>query len=158
MKQTEILTHATQVNGWEPAVYMSCMSQNFRLFHVSNLSVRNFRIFLLMYTGSVSFLRSGCRRLEGADMLCRSAPESAGAVSGDCTGPRQAARTRPCGQPYRPHWRHWRLKTNTVSNFSAYFDILILKYQLKRQRIPKLMECKSQYLFGSRLYMVSFTS
>ena len=32
---------------------MSCMSQNFRLFHVSNLSVRNFRIFLLMYTGSV---------------------------------------------------------------------------------------------------------
>ena len=29
------------------------MSQNFRLFHVSNLSVRNFRIFLLMYTGSV---------------------------------------------------------------------------------------------------------
>ena len=40
------------VNGWFPAVYMSCMSQNFRLFHVSNLSVRNFRIFLLMYTGS----------------------------------------------------------------------------------------------------------
>ena len=32
---------------------MSCMSQNFRLFHVSNLSVRNFRIFLLMYPGSV---------------------------------------------------------------------------------------------------------
>ena len=31
---------------------MSCVSQNFRLFHVSNLSVRNFRIFLLMYTGS----------------------------------------------------------------------------------------------------------
>ena len=53
MKQTEILTHATHVNGWFPAVYMSCMSQNFRLFHVSNLSVRNFRIFLLMYTGSV---------------------------------------------------------------------------------------------------------
>ena len=53
MKQTEILTHATHVNGWEPAVYMSCMSQNFRLFHVSNLSVRNFRIFLLIYTGSL---------------------------------------------------------------------------------------------------------
>ena len=31
---------------------MSRMSQNIRLFHVSNLSVRNFRIFLLMYTGS----------------------------------------------------------------------------------------------------------
>ena len=54
MKQTEILTHATHVNGWEPAVYMSCMSQNFRLFHVSNLSVRNFRIFLLMYPGSLT--------------------------------------------------------------------------------------------------------
>ena len=53
MKQTEILTHATHVNGWFPAVYMSCVSQNFRLFHVSNLSVRNFRIFLLMYTWSV---------------------------------------------------------------------------------------------------------
>ena len=33
---------------------MSCMSQNFRLFHVSNLSVRDFRIFLLMYTGPLS--------------------------------------------------------------------------------------------------------
>ena len=51
----EILTHATHVNGWFPAVYMSCMSQNFRLFHVSNLSVRNFRIFLLMYTRSMLF-------------------------------------------------------------------------------------------------------
>ena len=28
---------------------MSCMSQNFRLLYVSNLSARNFRIFLLMY-------------------------------------------------------------------------------------------------------------
>ena len=27
------------VNGWEPAVYMSYISQNFRLFHVSNLSI-----------------------------------------------------------------------------------------------------------------------
>ena len=32
MKQTEILTHATHVNGWFPAVYMSCMSQNFVCF------------------------------------------------------------------------------------------------------------------------------
>ena len=54
MKQTKILTPTTHVNGWLPAVYMSCMSQNFRLFHVSNLSVRNFRIFLLMYTWSPS--------------------------------------------------------------------------------------------------------
>ena len=46
------------VNGWEPAVYMSYTSQNFRLFHGSNLSVLNFRIFLLMYPGSPS----GCHR------------------------------------------------------------------------------------------------
>ena len=37
-----------------PAVYMSCMSQNFRLFPVSNLSVLNFRIFLLMYPGPLT--------------------------------------------------------------------------------------------------------
>ena len=48
------LTHAAHVNGWFPAVYMSRMSQNFRLFQVSNLSVRNFRIFLLMYTESLT--------------------------------------------------------------------------------------------------------
>ena len=28
MKQAEILTHATHVNVWFPAVYMSCMSKN----------------------------------------------------------------------------------------------------------------------------------
>ena len=33
---------------------MSYISQNFRLFQVSNLSVLNFRIFLLMYPGSLS--------------------------------------------------------------------------------------------------------
>ena len=41
-------------NSWFPAVYMNCMSQNFRLLHVSNLSVRNFQIFLLIYPGSVA--------------------------------------------------------------------------------------------------------
>ena len=70
MKQTEILTHAAHVNGWEPAVYMSCVSQNFRLFHVSNLSIRNFRVVLLMYPGSVSGERR--RRRGGGD-----APSSA---------------------------------------------------------------------------------
>ena len=35
-----------------PAVYMSYMSQNFCLLPVSNLSVLNFRIFLLMYPES----------------------------------------------------------------------------------------------------------
>ena len=67
MKQTEILTHATHVNGWEPAVYMSCMSQNFRLFHVSNLSVRNFRIFLLMYPGPVTDGAGGTPRCRHGD-------------------------------------------------------------------------------------------
>ena len=32
---------------------MGCMSQNLRLFHVSNFSVRNLLIFLLMYPGSL---------------------------------------------------------------------------------------------------------
>ena len=32
---------------------MSYVSQNLRLFHVQNLSVLNFRIFLLMYPGSL---------------------------------------------------------------------------------------------------------
>ena len=47
-------TRATHVNDWEPAVYVSCMSQNLCLFHVSNLSVRNLRIFLLMHPGSLA--------------------------------------------------------------------------------------------------------
>ena len=73
MKQTEVLTHVTHVNGWFPAVYMSCMSQNFRLFHASNLSVQNFQVFLLMYPGSVwcrltlSDCYSGCARDWTAD-------------------------------------------------------------------------------------------
>ena len=45
-------TDATHINDWFPAVYMSCVSQHFRLFHVSNLSFRNFWFFLLMYPGS----------------------------------------------------------------------------------------------------------
>ena len=54
MKQTKILTHVTHVNGWFPAVYMSYISQNCRLYHVSNLFVLNFRIFRLMYPGSLT--------------------------------------------------------------------------------------------------------
>ena len=38
---------------WFPAVYMICMSQNFRLFHVSNLSLGNYRIFCACIRGSV---------------------------------------------------------------------------------------------------------
>ena len=74
MKQTEILTYATHVNGWFPAVYKSCMSQNFRLFHVLNLSVRNFRFLCscirglcLVFTtaGALHAARSGCRAVGG---------------------------------------------------------------------------------------------
>ena len=35
-----------------PAVYIRCMCQSFRLFHVSYLSILNFRFFLFMYPGS----------------------------------------------------------------------------------------------------------
>ena len=44
------------------AVYMSYMSQNFRLFIASNLSVLNFIIFLLMYPGSLSGTSAKARR------------------------------------------------------------------------------------------------
>ena len=36
---------------------MRCMSQNFRLFHVSNLSVRNFRIFSAHVYGDTDTLQ-----------------------------------------------------------------------------------------------------
>ena len=45
------MTHVPHVNCWEPVVYISHMSGSFRLFLASNLSVLNFRIFLLMYPG-----------------------------------------------------------------------------------------------------------
>ena len=51
MKQREVLTYITRVNGCEPAVYISYISQDFRMFHVSNLFVLNFRIVPLMYPG-----------------------------------------------------------------------------------------------------------
>ena len=51
MKQTKVLTRVDHVNDWKPAVYMGYTSQNFRLFHVSNLSILNFRIVLLMCPG-----------------------------------------------------------------------------------------------------------
>ena len=75
--------------GWEPAVYMSYMSQNFRLFLVSNLSVQNFRIFLLMYSGSLSL--------------------SAGLITGQWSAPRDA-RERPAvgaGRGHGPPGRYY---------------------------------------------------
>ena len=54
VKQTQVFTRVTHV-------YMSFTSQNFRLHHVSNLSVRNIRIFLLMSPGSLSAAETGSR-------------------------------------------------------------------------------------------------
>ena len=45
MKQTKVFTRVSHVNGWSPAIYMTYTSENFRLFHVSNLSVLSFRFF-----------------------------------------------------------------------------------------------------------------
>ena len=61
--------YATHGNGWFPAVHISCMSQNFRLFHVSNLSVRNFRISLLMYPGSQSRVSAHAARRPASAVL-----------------------------------------------------------------------------------------
>ena len=88
MKQTEILTHATHVNAWFPAVYMSRMSQNFRLFHVSNLSVRNFRFFSAHVYGTIS-----ANRLIPVARRCR--PEGGALVPGRGEGP--AADAGGCG-------------------------------------------------------------
>ena len=49
-----VLTHLAHVNGWKLAVYMSCMSENFRLFHASNLSVLNFRFFSAHVSGLIA--------------------------------------------------------------------------------------------------------
>ena len=43
----------THVSGWFTGAYMRCMSQKFRLFQVSILSVLNIRIFMLMYPGYI---------------------------------------------------------------------------------------------------------
>ena len=48
-KRRFFLMYVLHVNGWEPAIYINYMNQNFRLFLVSNLSVLNYRIFLPMY-------------------------------------------------------------------------------------------------------------
>ena len=68
VKKTEILTRATHVYGWEPAVYMSCMSQNFLLFHVSNLSVRYFRFFSAhaYWVSGAGFIAAGRTALQAA--------------------------------------------------------------------------------------------
>ena len=55
MKRADVLSRVVHVNnGWDPAIYIIHISQNFCLFHAPNLSVLNFRVFQLMYPGSVS--------------------------------------------------------------------------------------------------------
>ena len=63
--------YATHVSSWYPAVYVSCMRQNYRLFHILNLSVRNFPIFLLMSPGSLR--RTAGRAGHGCQVLRRRA-------------------------------------------------------------------------------------
>ena len=65
MKQTKILTHETHANGWIPAVYMGYMSQNVRLFHVSNLSARKFRFFSAHVSGVIVCVAVGSQRSAG---------------------------------------------------------------------------------------------
>ena len=90
-RERKFWARATHVNGWEPAVYMSYTSQNLRFFHASNLSVRNFRICMLMYQGSVGSDGADCRagpemnagrgRPNGEKWSLRSVPELASSSS-----------------------------------------------------------------------------
>ena len=65
MTQTKVLPHVAHVNGWESAVYIQVKRVKTFVCHASNLSVVNFRIFLLVYPGSVS---SSAGRRGGARM------------------------------------------------------------------------------------------
>ena len=63
------------------------MSQNFRLFHVSNLSVRNFRIFLLMYPGSLTAPAPGGECMMFVfDVCARATPPRTAAGGGAAQG------------------------------------------------------------------------
>ena len=82
-KRTKILTPVTHGNGWFPAVYASYMNQNFRSFLVSNLSVLNFRIFLLMYPGSMIRAPIGWGYLQRAHTGCVHNPQQFTNTSND---------------------------------------------------------------------------
>ena len=58
------------------------MSQNFRLFHISNLSVRNFLFFLFMYTGSVTAISAAI----GDEIVAIDHGDSAAAAAGNRIG------------------------------------------------------------------------
>ena len=71
----EVLTHVSHVNGWEPAVYMRYMCQNFHLFHVSNSSLLIFSNFSAHVSGVTDGggggggLPGACRKLPGACVM-----------------------------------------------------------------------------------------
>ena len=70
MKQTEILTHATHVNGWFLAVYMSCMSHNFRFIEFIRSKLSNFSA----HVSRVNASHMACRRAGSAptpDVIAR---------------------------------------------------------------------------------------
>ena len=131
-QQTEV--HARRQGGrwrpqpwnWDtdpgyPAVCMSCMSQNFLLFHISNLSVRNSLIFLLMCTGSQTDIHTYThtyihRQIETYLVHVLSEGDGVGDGVGDLGAPRPAARRcrpscrapgpRPC-RAIRETSRQW---------------------------------------------------
>ena len=72
MKQTELLTHCQSRKQLETSCLRDLRtSHNFSLFHVSNLSVLNCLIFLLMCPGPVSAdgRRIAGRRAATADLM-----------------------------------------------------------------------------------------
>ena len=71
------VTYVTYINGWFPAVYMNYTNQNFRLFHVSNLSILNSRNFLLMYPGSLAARCGPARHRSPAARCSKPAPKPA---------------------------------------------------------------------------------
>ena len=73
----------------DPVVYMSYTSQNFCLFHLSNLSVLNYRICLLMYAGVT---------VDGADTALRERRLSQSAVNGSVVWTGGAVAGRPAGR------------------------------------------------------------
>ena len=98
---------ATYVNSWEPAVYMSCMSQNFRFFSRIEFIRSKISIFLLIYTGSLSAWRAGRRRSAGRmmchDSRCRLLPSRAPVMYRRRQWPADRQRSPECstGRPLR---------------------------------------------------------
>ena len=117
---------------------MSYISQNFRLFLVSNLSVQNFRIFLLMYLGSVP-LKGASREQRHIRVTVsggRTKPESAQisperAINNnyDRLAAREAAAGGPRASDLSRVREHVTAPPATLQNRSAVFRSLTLTLQ-----------------------------